>query len=108
MVDMSTFKFNYMLWKVSTQTKNLPLPTCIYIIPMMYSWWNCVKGGSDMNTQMLWDSNFITPIKHPHYAVVKQLAILQPFYMIHKIGQMVWCQKDLEEFTSLITYRKYI
>ena len=61
-VDMETIQFNYKLFCVATQNKNLPLPPCKYIIPMYHSYWNRVKPVSDIKTQMMWDMNFVTPV----------------------------------------------
>ena len=76
-VDMKTFNFNLKLHCVATQAKNLPLPPSRYIIPLAHAHWNHEKGGSDINTQMLWEENFVAPVHSLHCSVVKQLGILQ-------------------------------
>ena len=39
-VDMKMFQFNYKIFHIATQKKNLPLPPCKYIIPLSHSHWN--------------------------------------------------------------------
>jgi hypothetical protein len=107
-VDMKTLQFNYKLYRVATQKKNLPLPTCKYIIPLAYAYWNRVKPGSDINTQMMWNMNFINPVPSPQCALVKQIGILQPQYTIHRLGQMLSCIQPLDSFYSAIEYRMVI
>ena len=107
-VNMRTFQFNYKLWKTATADENLPLPLCRYIVPLMYAWWDAMKPGSDQNTQMLWDANFVTPHQGLHCALVKRMAILQPLYMIHRLGCMLSCAKALDDFPSIKSYRKHI
>ena len=108
-VDMKTFNFNLKLHRVATQAKNLPLPPCKYIIPLAHSYWNRVKGGSDINTQQLWENNFVTPVHSLHCSVVKQLGILQPVYQIHRLSQVMSNGvENLESFSSAMTYRKHL
>ena len=38
-VDVRTLQFNYKLWAVTTQEKNLPLPPTAYYVPLPQSWW---------------------------------------------------------------------
>ena len=70
-------RFNFKLWQVAMQKKNSPLPPTKYIIPMACSECNKTKPGSGINTQMLWQANFVSPVAHPKCALVKQLAVLQ-------------------------------
>ena len=35
---------------------------------------------------MVWEANFVLPVAHPKFSLVKQLAVLQPSYMIHRLG----------------------
>jgi len=107
-VDMRTLQFNFKLWKAATHDDNLPLPPCRYIVPLMYSWWDTMKPCSDINTQMLWDVNFLTPHKGLHCALAKRMAILQPLYMIHRLGCMLSCVKPLDHFQSIKSFRKHI
>ena len=37
-VDMKTLQFNYKLYRVATQKKNLPLSSCKYIIPLAHAY----------------------------------------------------------------------
>ena len=107
-VDMKTLQFNYKLYWVATQKKNLPLPPCKYIIPLAHAYWNRVKPGSDINTQMMWNMNFINPVPSPQCALVKQIGILQPQYAIHRLGQMLSCSDPLDSFSSAIEYQQVI
>ena len=70
-VDMDTFQFNCKLFRTATQKKNLPLPPCKWLGPLVAASWNRVKPGSDINTQMLWDMNFASPVRSPQCALVK-------------------------------------
>ena len=108
-VDMKTFNFNLKMHRVSTQLKNLPLPPTKYIVPLSHSYWNNVKGGSDINTQQLWENNFVTPVHSLHCSVVKQLGILQPVYQIHRLSQVMRNGvENLESFSSAKSYRKHL
>ena len=49
-VDMDTFQFDYKLFCIATQKKNLPLPPCKWIGPLVAASWNQVKPGSNINT----------------------------------------------------------
>ena len=75
-IDMRTVQFNIKLNRTASQEKNLPLPPCKMIIPLSHTMWDKMKPGSDINTQMLWDANFVTPVHSPQCALVKQVAIL--------------------------------
>ena len=108
-VDMKTFNFNLKMHRVATQLKNLPLPPCRYIVPLAHAYWNSVKGGSDINTQQLWENNFIAPVHSLHCSVVKQMGILQPVYQIHRLSQVMSNGvENLESFSSAMTYRKHL
>ena len=67
-----------------------------------------MKPGSDINTQMLWEANFTTPVHSPQYTLVKQLSNLQVVYMIHHLGQMINCNWSLESFESAQSWKKHI
>ena len=108
-VDMQTFQFLYKLTRVATQLKNFSLAPSKGILPLSHAYWNRVKPGSDINTQMLWDSNFITPVHGPQCALVKQIGLLQTVYAIHRLGQILRCgADDLESFSSAMAYRKHL
>ena len=57
---------------------------------------------------MLWDVNFLTPHKGLHCALAKRMAILQPLYMIHRLGCILSCTKPLDQFQSIKSFRKHI
>ena len=82
-VDMRTLQFNYKLWAVATQDKNLPLPPTKYDVPLAYSWWNITKPGGDQITQMLWDNNFTLPRHSAQCVLAKRFAVMMPAYTIH-------------------------
>ena len=79
-VDMKTLQFNYKLYRVATQKINLPLPPCKYIIPLAHAYWNRVKPGSDINTQMMWNMNFVNPVPSPQSALAKQIHSRAPLH----------------------------
>ena len=107
-VNVRTLQFNYKLWAVTTQEKNLPLPTVVYDVPLAYSWWNITKPGGDQITQMLWENNFTVPRHSAQCVLVKRFAVLMPAYMIHRLSQMVRCDKELTEFDGCHACRRYI
>ena len=108
-VDMDTFQFNCKLFRTATQKKNLPLPPCKWIGPLAAASWNRVKPGSDINTQMMWDMNFVSPVRSPQCALIKQLGILQPQYAIHRISMILkYGDKDLDGFSCAMAWKKHL
>ena len=67
-----------------------------------------MKPGSDINTQLMWNMNFINLVPSPQCTLVKQIEISQLQYAIHRLSQMLSCSHPLDSFSSAIEYRQVI
>jgi hypothetical protein len=65
MIDMESFLGYFFLWRYVSTRLHLPLPQVERIIPYALSEWNCIKGGSDTITKLLWLNTYDPPCDTP-------------------------------------------
>jgi hypothetical protein len=68
-VDFESFTGHFALWRyISTKIKG-PLPHVERIIPFIFAKWNCLKGGSDTITKLIWFAIKALPVKSPQVRI---------------------------------------
>jgi hypothetical protein len=66
-LDFETFMKHFYLWKELTRDKNLPLPSCEWILPMQDAFGNVTKHGLDVKTQACQSMSATIPHQSPGY-----------------------------------------
>jgi hypothetical protein len=68
-VDYESFTGHFALWRYVTTKIAGPLPHVERIIPFLFAKWNCLKGGSDTITKLIWFSMQALPVKSPQVRI---------------------------------------
>ena len=68
-VDYESFTGHFALWQYVTTKIEGPLPHVERIIPFLFAKWNCLKGGSDTITKLIWFSMQALPVKSPQVRI---------------------------------------
>ena len=68
-VDYESFLGHFALWKYITTKIQGPLPHVERIIPFLFAKWNCLKGGSDTITKLIWFAIKALPVKSPQVSI---------------------------------------
>ncbi len=78
-IDYDSFMDHLKLWRCVNTNIPKPLPTLQRIIPRIYATWNCMKGGSDTTTKLLWQ------VKQGHLVPIasSQVCYLIVFLLLH-------------------------
>jgi hypothetical protein len=64
-LDFESFQGHFALWKNVSNKMPAPLPRLVRILPLVFSTWNSLKGGSDTVTKLIWHANSHVPFKSP-------------------------------------------
>ena len=83
-IDYVSFVDYFQLWRFVNTKMQKPLPRIERIIPRVFATWNCMKGGSDMTTNLLCSvkeghsmprkSSYVS---HPHLYALEFTIFLQ-------------------------------
>jgi hypothetical protein len=77
MINMESFLGYFYLWKYSSTTLPLPLPQLERIISYALLEWNCIKGGSDTITKLLWLNTYDPPCDTPQSNAIARMPYLE-------------------------------
>jgi hypothetical protein len=64
-LDFESFQGHLALWKFVSNKIAAPLPRLARILPLVFSTWNSLKGGSDTMTKLIWHAHSHVPFKSP-------------------------------------------
>lgn len=64
-MDFESFQGHFAMWKYVSTKIQAPIPRVLRILPLVFSTWNSLKGGSDTITKLLWYANCPVPFKSP-------------------------------------------
>ena len=79
---------------------NLPIPLLERILPMIMSYWNCTKGGSDTYSKVLAQEDCRLPTKDPQaFAVAKMLKIIARD--MHRKNPILGAKKDVTWYNNI-------
>ncbi|CAB9504105.1 hypothetical protein SEMRO_186_G080530.1 [Seminavis robusta] len=81
-----------------------PLPRMARIIPLIFSEWNSIKGGSDATTQLLWHCHYNVPSNENQAVVCARMLSLAAVH-IHRLHQLSTANRNLSVYASLKRYR---
>jgi hypothetical protein len=104
MINMESFLGYLYLWQYSSTRLPLPLPQLERIIPHALSEWNCIKGGSDTITKLLWLNTYDPPCDTPQSHAIARMILLGAV-VIHRLNQFFTAKDDLDFYPSLKHFR---
>ena len=87
---MTSFLIWRELFPCGLESHTFPIPACDMLVPIEYSLWNTLKGGSDTVTGFAWNGLSILPIKSPQTAVTARFSLPMPFYFIKQGRRSQW------------------
>lgn len=79
-VDWESFQGHFALWRYVSTNIPGPLPYISRILPFIFSTWNCLKGGSDTITKLLWFANNSLPCHSPQ---VRSFLVSFFFFLLY-------------------------
>jgi hypothetical protein len=80
-LDFESFQGHFALWKYVSKRIKGPLPRLYRIIPLVFSTWNSLKGGSDTVTKLLWEAHTQVPCKSPQVKPSVTFCLFVLFYV---------------------------
>jgi hypothetical protein len=69
-LDWESFQGHFSLWRYVSNKIPGPLPSIDRILPFVFSTWNCLKGGSDTITKLIWFANTCLPCDSPQVCIL--------------------------------------
>lgn len=87
-VDEYSFQMEVALWRDIHRNMQFPLPRLKSIIPLVFSVWNNIKGGSDATTNLMWHCKASVPNHNSNQALVVGRMLLLSAVVIHRILQI--------------------
>ena len=98
-MDLALFRS---LLKKTAENPN-PIPPTKHIIPLLFSAWNSLKGGSDATTNLFWRCKCVLPTKSSQTSAVARLLMLSSVW-VHRLHQLA-SKNPTSESSSLRAYR---
>ena len=103
-LDDYCFRMDVALWKDVIRNFVFPISKLARIIPLVYSMWNGLKGGSDATTQLIWKCNYnVLSDENQSNAVARMLSLAGVH--IHRLEQLRSANRDLSVYPTLKRYR---
>ena len=91
------------LW-LHLNSRPLPMPSFIRLIPAVCAYWNAVKSGSDTTTKLMDDRVLFPPHVNAETIATTRLILLS-FVIIHRLIQVITAKENLNFYPSLDHYR---
>ena len=98
-MDLALFRS---LLKKNAENPN-PIPPIKHNIPLIFSVWNSLKGGSDATTNLFWRCKVVLPTKSSQASAVSRMLLLCSVW-VHRLHQIA-SKNPNSESTSLRAYR---
>ena len=76
-LDFESFQGHFALWNYVSNKIPGPLPRLARILPLVFSTWNSLKGGSDTVTKLICHANSLVPVKSPQ---VRKSTYASPYF----------------------------
>eukprot|EP00978_Attheya_sp_CCMP212_P011482 scaffold28323_cov49-Attheya_sp.AAC.2 len=95
-MDFESFQGHFAMWKYISTRIQAPIPRVLRILPLFFSTWNSLKGGSDTITKLLWYANCPVPFKSPQASAISRMFLLGAV-VTHRIFQITSGKKDIEK-----------
>ncbi|CAB9497204.1 unknown protein [Seminavis robusta] len=103
-IDNHSFRMDLALWRDVDRNIDKPIPRLARVIPLVFSFWNAIKGGSDATTNLLWHCNYSVPSKENQSIAVARMLSLSAVH-VHRLLQLSTAKEDLSFYPSLKRYR---
>ena len=92
------------IWKFVLGEMNLPVPQLERIIPIVFSLWNTLKGGSDTLTKLMAHEDCRLPTKDPQaFAIGRMLKLI--LTAVHRMSQIMGAKDDINWYQDMLHYR---
>jgi len=102
-IDMHSFEQFIKIWRMIRLVWPKPLPPLTKMIPLLYSVWNSMKGGSDTITKMIWSANYSPPCHTPQANGIARMFLLL-FIQCHRANQVATSKQSMP-YKSLLHFR---
>jgi len=102
-VDMHSFLQFVKIWRVIRLVWPKPLPPISKLIPLLFSTWNAMKGGSDTITKLIWSANYSPPCPTPQANGIARMFLLL-FIQCHRSNQIATSKPSMP-YLSLLHFR---
>jgi hypothetical protein len=103
-VDTHSFQMDVALWQDVNGNMSFPIPRLKAILPLVFSHWNSLKGGSDATTNLLWHCKYSVPVKANQAIVIARMLSLSAV-IVHRLLQLSSAKEDLDFYSCLKRYR---
>jgi len=103
-IDLESFLGYFHLWRYISTRLPLPIPPVERIIPFVLSERNCIKGGSNTITKLLWLNTYDPPCDTPQSHASARMILLGAV-IIHHVNHFVTAKDDLDGYPSLKHFR---
>ena len=103
-IDLESFLGYFHLWRYISTRLPLPIPPVERIIPFVLSECNCIKGGSNTITKLLWLNTYDPPCDTPQSHAIARMILLGAV-IIHHVNHFVTAKDDLDGYPSLKHFR---
>lgn len=81
-----------------------PLPRIARVIPLVFAYWNAIKGGSDSITKLLWHNAYSTPSNDNQSNAIARILMLFAV-QLHRLHQLSTAKSTLSFYNSIKAYR---
>ncbi|CAB9527303.1 unknown protein [Seminavis robusta] len=103
-LDGHSFKMELALWKDINNNMTLPIPRLRHIIPLIFSYWNTLKGGSDATTNLIWHCQYSVPNNENQSVATARMLSLVGVH-VHRMYQIATAREDLNRYSCLKRFR---
>jgi len=103
-LDRHSFDMDVALWQDINFNIDFPIPRLRHIIPLVFAYWNALKGGSDATTNLIWHCQYSVPNSENQSIAVARMLSLASVH-VHRLSQIATAKENLDFCSCLKQFR---